>query len=89
MSPGTVPKVQTADGEGFGDDDVDVEVSEHIDEVIRAHSSTDTFSLCNLPRDKHNFLTVDISEASLSLGTTRRTSFLRSADDTGQGVLEG
>ena len=49
---------------------------EHTDEAMREHSSTDTFSLWDLTKAMHCFLTADASEPSLTLGTTRRMSLL-------------
>ncbi|XP_044167220.1 uncharacterized protein LOC122951267 [Acropora millepora] len=49
---------------------------EHTEAATRAHSLSETLSLCVLTMDKHNFLTVDKSEPSFTFGRTGRTSFL-------------
>ena len=49
---------------------------EQTESAIRAHSTSDTFNLWVLTRDRHSFFTVDETEPGFTFGRTRRTSFL-------------
>ena len=48
---------------------------EHTETAKRAHSSSETFSLCALTMDRHNFLTEDESQVSLLAGQDVQVSY--------------